>query len=796
MNSVIRRASIVQHSIRCLCSSAIAPSALPEHPAVFQVCGAGTNVGKTVLSAALIRAAALEGRDAVYIKPVQTGYPVSNDSAFVLSHAPKSNSKSKTEARTGAVLATTLLKFAHPVSPDLAVQFEENPGFHSTTDSHLCLAIHDQVARFDNTATPGCFALVEGAGGVLSPTPSGSLQADAYRPLRLPTILVGDSSLGGISSTLCAFEALKLRGYDVPVVVLFDNASPLLENTLSISRHIQSKDTSVFCAPELPLDGEPLHAYYGSGVASEFFQNLLAHLRVWNNARLKRLKTMSANAGDVFWYPFTQHGSLSAPERSLTTNTSGSSRIISIDSAHGMQFTVHDENKGTRLMVDACGSWWTNGVGHGNVNVAKAIGSAAGRYGHVMFPEAVHEPAWQLANKLLDGPGSGWASRVFYSDNGSTAIEVSLKMAFRKRAADIPSCGHLPMKVVTVQGCYHGDTLGAMDCSPRSDFNSKQTPWYHERCLAFDPPTVAIVGGVWTSVPPSGDGGIALDFFDQSSFENREAIFSKSRDGIEYDAPISTVLQREQSRNEFDFGALLLEPVMLGSGGMRLVDPAFQRSLVRVCRKLEIPVVFDEVFTGLWRLGTQSGADLLGVFPDIASYGKLLTGGTVPLSATLAKEDVFNAFLGTSKVDALLHGHSYTAHAIGCAAAIESFSLYHDAERFDSVNNCFPDYWDEGTAREISCIRGVHRTTVIGTVLAVEIQADGERGYSSTAGHRITMALRARGVFSRPLGNVIYVLCSPLATSEECKRICAILHETIEGELSEQAETLPREHTD
>jgi bifunctional dethiobiotin synthetase / adenosylmethionine---8-amino-7-oxononanoate aminotransferase len=794
--NVIRQASNVQRSIRHLCSSVIAPSALTERPTVFQVCGAGTNVGKTVLAAALIRAAALEGRDAIYVKPVQTGYPESNDSAFVLSHAPKSNRKANNaRVRTGTVLATTLLKFAHPVSPDLALQFED-PGFHSMADNHLCCAIQDQVEYFENNATPGWLALVEGAGGVLSPTPSGSLQADAYRPLRLPTILVGDASLGGISTTLCAFEALKLRGYDVPAVVLFDNASPLLENAPSISRNIGSKDTSVFCAPELPVADEPLSAYYSSDAPSEFFQNLLAHLRVWNNSRLKNLEKMSANAGDVFWYPFTQHGSLAAQESSLAAKTSSGSGIVAIESAYGMQFTVHDEKKGTRLMLDACGSWWTNGVGHGNVNVAKAIGSAAGRYGHVMFPEAVHEPAWRLANKLLQGPGCGWASRVFYSDNGSTAIEVSLKMAFRKRASDVPSRGHLPMRVVTVQGCYHGDTLGAMDCSPRSDFNRKQTPWYQERCLAFDPPTVAIVGGVWTSVPPSGDGGISLDFIDQSTFRDREAIFCESRDGIEYDSPISSVLRSEQSRNEFDFGALLIEPVMLGSGGMRLVDPAFQRALVRVCRDLEIPVVFDEVFTGLWRLGSQSGADLLGVAPDIASYGKLLTGGTVPLSATLAKEDVFNAFLGTSKVDALLHGHSYTAHAIGCSAAVESLSLYENAERFDSVKNCFPNYWDEGTAREISCIRGVHRTTVIGTVLAVEIEVENERGYSSTAGQRITTALRARGVFSRPLGNVIYILCSPLATSEECKRICSILIEAIESEQNEQVQALPRERSD
>jgi bifunctional dethiobiotin synthetase / adenosylmethionine---8-amino-7-oxononanoate aminotransferase len=359
-------------------------------------------------------------------------------------------------------------------------------------------------------------------------------------------------------------------------------------------------------------------------------------------------------------------------------------------------------------------------------------------------------------------------------------------MAFRKRCRDEPQQAHLPVRTVSLQGCYHGDTLGAMDCAPRSEYNNRQTRWYEDRCFAFDPPTAGIVGGVWTLMPPSGDGGAGPDVR-EATFRDRDAIFSTSRAGSEYDSFLTTTLEDELGRGEFDFGALMMEPLMLAAGGMRLVDPAFQRSLVRCCRELGIPIVFDEVFTGIWRLGAISGADLLGVSPDIASYGKLLTGGTVPLAATLAKEEVFNAFLGDSKRDALLHGHSYTAHAIGCAAAVEALSSYNNASKgFGPDGNAFPGFWDEGVAREISCIPGVRSTTVMGTVLATELEVEDERGYSSTVGNDVTSALFARGIFARPLGNVVYLLCTPLTTAEERKSVCAVFMDVLQAELGEQ----------
>jgi bifunctional dethiobiotin synthetase / adenosylmethionine---8-amino-7-oxononanoate aminotransferase len=746
---------------RLLSTSFSLPSHLP--PPVFQVVGAGTGVGKTVLSAALVRVAAgsqAEKLRPTYIKPVQSGYPEDNDCAFVLSHAP-------------SAYATTIVKLSAPASPDLAARLE--PDVPPCSDENLCHQITGHLASATESRSP--FVVVEGAGGVLSPAPSGSLQADAFRPIRLPSILVGDPRLGGVSNTLAALEALQIRGYDVPVVVLYENhQDENLENAAAIARHASSSSTSVFSAPPLPPADQPLHDYFADPESQQFYLNLLGHLRFWHETRMSKLRDMSTRASSVFWYPFTQHAS-------------SSSSVTAIDSAHGLTFSaMHPDHAGGQLapVTDAIGSWWTTGVGHGHPGVSKAMGAAAGRYGHVMFPDCAHEPAWLLANELLNtGPGNGWASRVFFTDNGSTAVEVSLKMAFRKRSVDVPDRAHLPMRVIALDGCYHGDTLGAMDCAPASDFNSRQTPWYKDKGVFFDPPTVAIVQGVWTRRVPVDHGGEHASKTSAATFASLNDIFSSERMGKEYDSTIAERLECTAARNEFDFGALLLEPVLQGSGGMRLIDPAFQRALVRVCRQKNIPVVFDEVFTGIWRLGAQCAADLLDVKPDIASYAKLLTGGTVPLAVTLATEDVFNAFLGESKRDALLHGHSFTGHAIGCAAAVESLATYRKAELFDANANRFGEFWDEGLARELSCMYGVESSTVIGTVLSVELStSSGTDGYSSTAGRRIAAALLRHGVFSRPLGNVIYLMCPPVASRHECKSLGAVLCAVLEHELN------------
>ncbi len=705
---------------------------------LYQVWGANTDVGKTILSAGLLRAV---GEVALYLKPVQTGPPDHVLVQNVAKHAKTS----------------TLVSLDVPLSPDLAAELS---GIGAVEDSDVEHQILSTICRFEQFLLSKklmgpAFGVVETAGGVLSPMPSGSTQADFYRKFRLPSVLVGDSKLGGISTTLASYEALRLRGYDVPTIVVFPQHGAATENEVAIERGVDMDSTTVLRAPDLPPSEVALREYFDSDEATSFFTNLWGHVKAKQSEHVQKMRDMGQEAPRILWYPFTQHQNLD--------------NIICIDSAYDEKYRVYDKQLDAFADVtDAFCSWWTTGVGHGDANIAKAVAHAAGRYGHVGLPGMAHEGAYELAKQLLDGVGHGWASRVFYSDNGSTAVEVGLKMGFRKRNVDKPENQHLEQQIIGVDGCYHGDTLGAMDCAAASDYNSKQTPWYKPRGLFFNAPTVAIVDGVWTLHNVPEDVQIHA-----RTFRSRDEIYEVARDGKEYEDYIQRTIETYlDTHRGVDLAALLIEPIMLGAGGMRLIDPAFQRALVATAKRLQMPVIFDEVFSGLWRLGVESGASLLGCTPDIACYAKTLTGGALPLAVTLASAQVYDAFLGDTAREALLHGHSYTGHPAGCAAALTALRLYKPLARSPRM------YWDESMCKELSCADGVAGVSSMGTVLAVEIQ-NRTTGYAATGAAAFAKRLLEHGVLSRPLGNVLYVMVPPLTEPEQCRGVAEALFQTV-----------------
>lgn len=779
---------------------------------MFQVWGANTDVGKTVFSACLLSVDSLTF-PSIYVKPVQSGYPKDDDSKFVTTYATN-------------IAASTLYTYEEAVSPDLAARRLQSMTTENVVvpDTHILQSLSKVLKQFRHDCIQAnthssSIALIETAGGILSPSPQGNLQADTYKPLRLPAILIGDNKLGGISTTLTAYETLRSRGYDIPVVVLFQNQGNLhLENESSIQKHLDNSqnevplsfsDTKVFQAPPLPElsnrngggGASKLDEYLKQSETVDFFENLLQHLKNVEKNNLNDIKQMINDSNKYFWYPFTQHCSSSLPSSKVNN--------IYFDSAHDDSIITYTNNDNELMslkqqeMVDAMGSWWTNGVGHGNVSVANSISYAASRYGHVMFAEAVSKPSIELARKLLTqgGPGENWATRVFFSDNGSTAMEVALKMAMRKRKVDTPDRNHInDVRVITLSNSYHGDTLGVMDCSEESDFNKLQTPWYKPRCITLEPSTIFLRNGVWTLstpnwlTPPHSDGTHDEleheEFLIYSSIDElfKERCTNNLHQEEEYEGIIGKFIDEKLSRNEFDIGGLIIEPILQGAGGMNLIDPSFQRALIKACRQRQIPVVFDEVFTGFYRLGDISASKILGIDPDIASYSKLLTGGAVPLAVTLAREEVLKAFDGESKREALLHGHSYTAHAVGCSAAVQSLQIYekkfrHHEPQYHSQqeDQGRPKWWDESLAREISSMKTVERVIIMGTVMAVEIKSDGNEGYAAVGSKEVVKRLAEYGIFARPLGNVVYMMCTPLSSQEVCQDLSGTLVKVLES---------------
>lgn len=506
-------------------------SFLSKNIAAYQVHGANTEVGKTIFSTLLARAASCS---TLYLKPVSTGPDSEADVHHLLKYAPDSKPQS-------------LIQYSTPVSPHLAVLADK---LRAPEDSDIVQAVYNQLKIFESNGKRG-LAIVESAGGVLSPGPSGSTQADLYRPLRLPAILVGDSKLGGISSTISAHESLKIRGFDTVMLMVFEN--PTYQNHEYFRTYFNQK-VQLVAVPAPPQrcanDQNCMMEYYQDVAQSPTMKHAAEFLQEAHNQRVSKLASLKDRANDIIWYPFSQHSTISPKN------------ITAIDSAFGDFFQVtHGDS--LEPQFDASASWWTQGLGHGNPDLAMEAAYAASRYGHVILAGTAHEPALELAKKLLAVTENPRLSRVFYSDNGSTGVEVALKMALKSACArhgwTTSSSEFQNIGVLGLKKGYHGDTIGTMDCCEGSVYN-KQVNWYQERGFWFDYPVLKQVNGKW--IVEDGDNVQEYELLDEVfDLPNRQNVLKV------YEARILDVL-REQLKLGKKFGALIIEPVLLGAGGM------------------------------------------------------------------------------------------------------------------------------------------------------------------------------------------------------------------------------------
>ncbi|KAJ1412818.1 AAA domain-containing protein, partial [Ochromonadaceae sp. CCMP2298] len=559
----------------------------------LMVFGSSTDVGKTIVSAGISAAALKDKKKVCYIKPVQTG---DMDEYFVQLYTnPHGNAD---------IYFRTLNHWKTATSPHIAATLEGKGGGESRlrSDDELLQDLASEIGAFEqstaSTSTSSAegkapmggdrhtrLTVVETAGGVLSPGPNKTLQADLYRPLRLPLLLVGDARLGGISTTLCAYESLRLRGYTVHAIALIDqHYSQPIDNAAYLREQLQhtygggehsAGDGLPFQVNAAPLvvtlsalpgeNSQLLNGWFRDNEAA--FHSLYCHITDSVERGRQQQEQMAAEGARSVWWPFTQHAHLRVhhqlqaegaagaegagahtqnPDSSSSTDSSSSSgsstdsssgssgsstssgtssssvsvmpsgELTFIDSAHGDFFrTVSMEavggagtgaggagkgglSGGLRVtgevdMFDGCASWWTQAVGHGNSAMSLAVAEAAGRYGHVMFPRNLHAPAVVLSRFLLSNRGKH--IRVFFSDDGSTAMEIAMKMAFRLSEARSPSRPGAECIVLSQAGAYHGDTLGTMNTAPASVFNAAQHPWYDCRARVLQVPTVSVRRG-------------------------------------------------------------------------------------------------------------------------------------------------------------------------------------------------------------------------------------------------------------------------------------------------------------
>ena len=524
--------------------------------------------------------------------------------------------------------------------------------------------------------------------------------------------------------------------------------------------------------PSCQEDIASLKNYYEniSKPKSSGLSQVIAQLTEQHKSRLDELDSMPARTHTQIWWPFVQHSSTHPNPESITV----------IGSAHKDYFSVYSKNRvrgseDTESLLgykfDGSASWWTQTLGHSNPILTLAAARAAGRYGHVIFAQSTHLPALRLAETLLAGPGKGWASRVFYTDNGSTGMEVALKMALRAYTKKYPVGGNTgdrakKLGVLGLKGSYHGDTIGVMNACDAGD-GVYTCEWHESKGFWFDPPSLALQQGrMVVTLPPS-----LQDLASRHGVSEEDLTWIGARDSLNaaygVDRRLDTALaqvyrefiERSLDNIKTEIAALVLEPLVMGAGGMIFVDPLFQRVLVDVVRSRSppvkpstegrwsgIPVVFDEVFVGTYRMGLQTTSTVLGIHPDIAVYAKMLSGGLAPLATTLAREEIFEAFVGERKDQALLHGHSYTAYPVACEVANETLRQIGKLTESDGWKNARKEwtgeapigdlateavkvwsFWDPEFVDGLSKLESVKGVMTLGCVLAIKID-DGGRG--------------------------------------------------------------------
>lgn len=404
------------------------------------------------------------------------------------------------------------------------------------------------------------------------------------------------------------------------------------------------------------------------------------------------------------WYPFTIIKD--APEP------------LKVSRGEGLWLELED---GRRIM-DCISSWWVNTHGHAHPKIVEAISEQAAKLEQVIFANFTHEPAEKLAEQLTAKlPGA--LNRVFFSDDGSTAVEVALKMAYQYWK----NKGEDRKTFICFEGAYHGDTFGAMSAGDRSVF----TEVFKE--LLFDVEFVPYPETWIGDEECSRKEGEVIEEIEQLLTENPEK-----------------------------YAGILVEPLVQGAGGMRMCSEGFLQELHWVNRHLDTLLIFDEVMTGFGRTGDWFACQRAQVEPDIICLAKGLTGGFLPLSVTVCSDEVYEAFNSSDPVKTFWHGHSYTANPIGCAAALASLELMYEHESvFTEMGN-----WHRQHLRELTDHPKLKNHRVTGTIAAMDIVTGGEEGYLSEIANYIKKNCVDQGLLLRPLGNVLYLM-PPYCTTRD-----------------------------
>jgi len=397
--------------------------------------------------------------------------------------------------------------------------------------------------------------------------------------------------------------------------------------------------------------------------------------------------------------------------------------LFVVDRAEGPWLIAADG----RRVLDASGSWWSNNLGHGHPRLRDAIARQSKRLMHCTLAAATHEPAARLAAELVEVAPTG-LNRVFYSDNGSTAVEVAMKIAFQYWQQN-----RRPkrQRFLALPGAYHGDTLGAMSVGAVDEFGKLFRPLLFEVQRPPDP-----IDRSWESV-----------------FEQLLTLLRHGADQV---------------------AAVIVEPIVQGAAGMRMYPPELLAALRHETQRLDTFLIADEVFTGMGRTGPMWACEHAGIAPDLLCTAKGLSGGMLPFAATLASDRIYDGFRG-DRSHALMHGHTFCGNPLGAALAREVLSIYRDDDVLEAAKSKAIRL-KERIERMIE-IRGVTAPRALGMCGAFEV---GARGYMGTIGWQISDVALNLGAHLRPLGNTVYIIPPLNIGNADLDRLLDIVRESTE----------------
>ena len=409
------------------------------------------------------------------------------------------------------------------------------------------------------------------------------------------------------------------------------------------------------------------------------------------------------------WHPYTQH----------------KTSLPAVAIVKGEGALLWDEDG--KEYIDAIASWWVNPFGHSNRYLADAIYKQLTTLEHVLFGGFTHEPAVVLSEKLMQILPSNQA-KLFYSDNGSTAVEVAIKVALQFHYNQ----GNPKKKILAFENAFHGDTYAAMAASGISFFTE-----------AFQGSLLEVVR---VPLPIAGNEAKAMAIF-------------------------------EHQVQTGEFAAFIFEPLVQGAAGMIMYEASVLDNYLALCKKHQLLTIADEVMTGFGKTGRNFACDYLTQQPDMMCLSKALTGGTIPMSITTFTQELFDAFYSDDTSKALFHGHTFTANPTGCAAAIASLELLESAEIQQQIQQINQQHL--AFQQRIATHPRVKTTRVLGVIFALEIQTKNDQAYYGQLRNNLYAYFLENGVVLRPVGSTIYILPPYIITSDQLQKIYQVIENAL-----------------